>query len=185
LGDADWMYVEEGKHAFKPKMFRYTNAKILQYKYKFNETVNYNLGNDNQCDWNKGGGLSAHLFTNHKNSAMWSWRYDLNGDILIAPYFHINGETLWAKAPCSTLSPSKTDNSLPYVRVKPNQEFTITFSIITKNRVGITINVGGKDVYVEKEFPKASFKWWREIGPWFGGNEVAPQKIYLYRLRLK
>jgi len=182
INDADLLCVDEGQHAFKPSTFRWVNASVLAYGYEFGSSIAYDFtadadpGNDSdQCDWNKLGGLSADLFDNHENSLMVAFRYDLSGQLLLSPYYHLDGVSYWAPAPCSGFTTSNLeDPALPFLVIDPTAAFECHFNRQTETVVSVIVISGEQTLFFEKEFPNADFDRWREIGPWFGGNRPNP-----------
>lgn len=68
------------------------NKKVFRWRVKFDRNCLYSFGMPDQRDWNKGGGVSFNLFTNHKDSAMWGWRANDGGGIDLTAYCHVDGE---------------------------------------------------------------------------------------------
>lgn len=178
VNDKDILYVDQGSHKFKPYSFRWTRKSILVYEYDFSPNVAYSLPTG-QCSWNKGGGLSASLWSNHVNSLMWAWRYDISGTLIIAPYYHKDRKTKWANAPCTSPNTlGEGDPNIPYLQINPTESFQVHFNRQSKTVVSMYIvTAGNESLFFEVDFPKANFNRWREIGMWFGGQHPSPQLI--------
>ena len=187
IGDADILCVDQGKHPFEPAARHWwTNNSTLAYAYQFGEEVAYDLHSDNQCDYNKIGGLSADLFTNHENSLMVGWRYDLSGQLVLAPYYHQDGTAYYASAPCTgyTADLAVEDPALEYLSIPATEQYEVFWRVINPTTVSVLILTSQENLYYEHVFPNANFSHWREIAPYFGGDEPAPHEICLLRYKI-
>jgi len=166
--DTQTLCVDEGKHSFKPYKFSWDDNTHYQFEWKFSSDMQYNHNSPDQKDWNKLFGVSPHLFTNHENSMMIAWRWNMDGYWEIAPYYHKNGGTFYAEK----------DSNIPVLAVWPGSNFETTIAILDaqKERVAVTITAPVGHVYFEKEFGEA-FDNLRIINPFFGGNLPAPHKM--------
>lgn len=180
--------IKEGNHRSTPYTLTWHDNRTEGYCWKFDDTAAYDLGDADQCDWNKLCGVSFKKLTNYEDALMVSWRYDLSGKLLIAPYYHHQGGTFWASAPCSDgaqeLPQNKTvDNELQYIEADISDPIETHFNINEHtNWAAVTIinTVTGETAYYERYFP--DFNNHRDIWPWFGGNRKAPHDITIGRL---
>ena len=184
IGDADLLCVEEGAHPFKNAARHWwTDNTVLSYAYKFGDDVAYDLDGPDQCAYNKLGGISAALFDNHENSLMIGWRYDLAGHLVLAPYYHEDGEAYYASAQCTgyTAGNANEDPDLEHVTIPPTEQFEVFWRIVDDQTVNVLVLTSTINLEYEHTFPGADFSHWREIAPWFGGPLPAPHEICLWR----
>jgi hypothetical protein len=159
--------VKKGNHKFKPYDFVWNDYDYLVFEWTFSDDCIYTLDGNDQKDWNKLTGVSAHPFTNHNNSFMIAWRWSPNGYWEIAPYLHDQNKVLY---------PEK-DSTIPRLAVFPSQSFTTEMTILSDLK---TINVVvvsplGRIEYQYKF--DAKFDKIRYINAWFGGNRKAPHSM--------
>lgn len=128
----------------------------------FTSESKYNLGTEDQYDWNKLVGYSQNPFVPNENAMMIAWRYIPSRDeFQLCPYFNIKGKNVYDDA---------------YIlRVKDNQ----TFYFEVSNRVFISTTGD----YVEIQQPKSLKFLWYRIQAWFGGTSV-PNKDISYQIFL-
>lgn len=178
------LVIEEGSHRARPYRLTWDQTSKLAYLWQTNDTWAYNLGNRNQCDWNKLGGFSFHKFTNHKDAFMVAWRYDLAGHLWLAPYYHENGNTWWARADCTTeINAAAVDPDLPTLRVNIGDEFETHLTINRDQRytaISVINKTTGEGIFWERTWDRDLGRV-REIYPWFGGDEEALHDIILLR----
>ena len=125
---------------------------------KFDQSAIYDLGNENQGDWNKLIGFSEDIRI-HENSARISWRWNLeNEQVELGYYCYVKGDTI--------------KGHLKYVDIGEAFQFMIRDDQEKQNYV---IDIFGtyKTVNHGQEFDDKKF--WSY--PWFGGDEVAPHDI--------
>ena len=131
----------------------------------FTTDTTYDLGDEDQYDWNKFTGIAFTPLEPDRNSVMVGWRYNLTTqNFEIAPFYNVDK-----------------------VRVLPNETTEViavppgeTFSYAVDYN-GVTISYGGKTVY--KPFPTGlTANVWTaaRVSGWFGGNEVAPRTVSYY-----
>lgn len=174
--------VEQDKNPFRPYELRIAKESVLAYEWSFTDAMQYEFSDRDQCDWNKLTGWSLKLIGNHKESLMVAWRWDTAGFWWIAPYYHLEGSTYYAITPCTPWTGTLHDEDLPFVAVYPGETFETHLNISNPDRriVTVTIITDRDTVYFEKEFPdEAGFV--REIYPWFGGTNPAPDYMCLTR----
>ena len=64
----------------------------------FTDKAYYDHGNDNNHDWNKGGGDSFDWLSNHVDSCMWAWRINQKKQLVeFTAYCHVDGNRVIAK----------------------------------------------------------------------------------------
>lgn len=175
--------IKKDRHFSTPWYFNWENIDRQELAWLWNESHVYDLGNSNQRDWNKLTGISLHLFTNHKNSALIGWRYtdgdpEIPGDefIEISPYFHKNGERYKA---------DEEGSEIPIARARVG-DWTNTYINLMDpnfNAIAITILTPIDTIYYELTYDIDIDRRARKINPWFGGDEMAPKDIY-FRYKL-
>lgn len=137
----------------------------IEYIVRFDETIRYKLPGEEQWDWLKGGGVSFDLFTNHRNSAMWGFRYNPDTDkVELNAYAHIKGKNYYTK-PLAEVAPGETFR----VKICPGEGDIWIVNIITS----------AKDVKIPWVIPIRAW-FYRRIPAWFGGTLPAPQDVNMY-----
>lgn len=157
------MKVRKGKHAFKPTRTRLNiKPRHLFVGAIFDQEATYTLNRGDQWDWNKGGGLSFNLLTNHRRSAMYAWRW--NPETIrfeFTDYIHDGREI-----------------------IKGTQIFSaragepVSIWIYFKSRAIFYRFTSGnetKSYFVPVKFSPGFIA--RRIGAWFGGNRPAPRNL--------
>ena len=125
----------------------------------------YDLGDEDQFDWNKFSGIAFTPLEPDRDSAMVGWRYNLTSqEFEIAPFYNVNK-----------------------VRILPNERTEVisvpageTFQFLV-DYSGVTLTYG--DVTVFKPYPEGLIPnvWTAaRVSGWFGGNEVAPRTVSYY-----
>ena len=132
--------------------------------------VKYDLGDDDQDDWNKLTGVKLHYFRPKKENMMVAWRWNLEKEkVQICFYWNYNGKHHWTD-PLMELDEGSNltvdityDNydASPY-NYYPNYKITIS-------------SVGQK---VRKNYLFTNKTGWL-INTWFGGNRRPPNKIQI------
>lgn len=164
------MKVKKGKHQFKPYKLRFAwKPKGIAFGVIFDESAMYDLESNDQFDWNKGGGLSFNLFSNHRKSAMFGWRYNIfENSFELTPYIHngkqiIKGDNL-PDSPNAVFSVSPGDPVNVTITFHKDLIFYYFTSSYQRSTVAISVN-GWK------------YRFARRIGGWFGGNRSAPKDL--------
>lgn len=171
--------VPKGKHAFLlngwlpviPMITRDTTQVAWQVRFD----TSYYLPFPDSWDWNKGGGLSYDLHTNHTDSAMWGWRYN-DGMFELCVYCHVEGKRIVA----TNGKPGVVGDAEVMLRAIAGQEVLITMRVDRVNKRYRFAFSQGRNVtecWVPFEHSKRLS---RTIGPWFGGNRAAPEDVTLY-----
>ena len=151
-----------------PRLKRWKNDRITwSGTFSFDpETCAYDLGNEDQSDWNKLGGLCFGILGIHKDCFRFVWRYNLK----------IKKMEIAAGMYCNE---TRTFNRITAINL--GDELTCTLEV-TRNNKNLTINFlcsNGKSytsTYTIKRNPKLIFS----VGLYFGGNQKAPQKMIIY-----
>ena len=162
--------VKQGKHDYRPNKFW---IKKGQHKFRYHVVMDennvYDLVDEDQHDWNKGGGISNYLWSNFKMSCMWGFRFNKESNLFEhAGYFHRNGDVLYPGRgfdPTKIVSTDLGEHFIVDVVMKKSQMSVIFYDIQENVR----------ETY-EVDKPKHR-KYSREIGSWFGGNETAPRDL--------
>lgn len=190
----DLYTVYKGKHPFKlwghliPAPVIRRDVKAQSWTVRFDESCAYTLPGAEQRDWNKGGGVSFDLLTNHTDAAMWGWRWNPGTRrIEMTAYCHINGKRPFLQ---SSLYSKKR-----YL-YSPNND--IDGEVCLECKIGDTIRIS---LQVDREESRYDYnfmvigsneswpvgvafthskRWSRVIHPWFGGNAPAPHNMDLY-----
>jgi hypothetical protein len=177
-------------HFFFPFTFPwiYKKKKKIVYDVIFDESCRYIFGKGDQHDWNKGGGLSFDLFTNHKDSVRWVWRYQPATDrIELTSYVYRTNEDS---------SVEKIVGLNSNLDDKVSREATTTVSFGEKITIEIEISYDKKEykIFFIKDFisnnttPTNVFTFntvpfthnktiSRNSGLYFGGNKKSPKKM--------
>lgn len=125
---------------------------------KFDESAIYDLGNENQGDWNKLIGFSEDIRI-HENSARISWRWNIkNQQIELGYYCYVKGEVI--------------KGHMKYVNIGEPVQFLIRDDQEKQNYV---IDIYGTYKVIPHGMKFDDKKFWSY--PWFGGNESAPHNI--------
>lgn len=173
LDTAKTVTIKKGKHAASPHWWSYKKREVFSVRMTPDASVKYNFKNADQLDWNKLVGLSYNFFTNHKNSAMVSWRWGVKCDCVeYGFYYHISGKRVIAE---------NGDGSEVFITGKPGEEIEIVMSLNRlENSIFTTILTSDNsiaDVRIYGGRVKVTAKKSRVINPWFGGNQKAPHSM--------
>ena len=125
----------------------------------------YDLGDEDQYDWNKLAGITFTPWRPDRNSSMIVWRYNLqNGMYEIGPFFNVDFKYVFP-----------TDDQVITVPADQMFSYTVDYN-------GISVSYGGRTVY--KDTPadlKPNFWTSARVTGWFGGSEVAPRTVSYYQ----
>ena len=171
-GDATTFFVKEGQHHFKPYDWTWKNYTMIAIRWFFDESMEYDLGNNDQKDRNKLWGMSFSKFTNHNNSLMCDWNWSPEGQFwTVAPYYHKNNDTFhWPNEP-----------DIDTIRLTRGEVFETHFNVESFGESGVatlTIVADHKTISFSKDFDIIIDKV-RFIHPYFGGNQEAPQDMWM------
>lgn len=175
--------VKKGRHGFRllgvfpiiPKIIK--RPILASWLVTFGEGCDYLLPGADQQDWNKGGGVSFDLLTNHIDSVMWAWRYNPALELVeLAMYAHVDGLRWVAR---NELRPSEGE-ILNRIAIGETARISLKVDYEEGNYDMNIQVVGDNESYPgiipfthEKEIA-------RTIGVWFGGNNPAPNKMDLF-----
>lgn len=171
----DSLIIEQGNHRSEPYDLTFNGNVNIAYDWGFTESCRYEICCGDQADWNKLTGFSFNFLTNHRNSLMVAWRYNLDGYFELAPYYHKNGEVFYAEI----------EDNIQVVQLYYPFLFETHFTIradIRKIFVTIIIEGTNETSFLELDMPEEENNGnTREIYPWFGGNQKAPHDIEIRR----
>jgi hypothetical protein len=160
--------IKEGQHRSTPWQLKYEHHEDLSYQWRFDDSARYDHGDNDQYDWNKLTGLSYSLLNSHYNSAMVSWRYNLDRKTIeLSAYYH-KSKIVIRRQPLLEVNVHDTF----YTEIIPN---TLDSTIIV--RVSTAATTAEDTLKYNISLDQDS----REIWPWFGGNKEAPLDITLQR----
>ena len=171
-------FVQKGKHRFTSGPFDVPRIRRklrgVDWEVSFSPACRYALPGADQDDWNKGGGVSFDLFTNHTDSVMWSWRYNpVTDNIELGMYCHVDGKRVIVKA----------HKSEAMQTVKIGEAVRIRLTIARNLKAyGMEFNTATNAAGASVPFTHSK-KTARTIGAWFGGNNPAPHTMNIYILR--
>ena len=127
----------------------------------FTANSTYDLGDEDQWDWNKFTGIAFTPLEPDRNSVMVGWRYNLiSKEFEIAPFYNVDK---------ARILPTPQD----IISIPADQTFQYNVDY-----TGVTLTYGDKTVF--KAFPQGlTPNVWTaaRVSGWFGGNEVAPRTI--------
>lgn len=169
--------VQKGQHRFRSSRFDmpriWKDPRVISYRVWFSPSCAYTLPGREGEDWNKGGGVSFDLFTNHTDSVMWSWRYNPATDLMeLGLYCHVDGKVVRAK-------PHGTE---VLATVPRGHEIEIRLTI-GRNLKAYGMEVGDSGAIIPYTHDKRTA---RTINAWFGGNLPAPHdmSVHIERKRI-
>lgn len=175
---------KKGKHLSSqfPKLrFGLWNNGQVICKVKFTDSCRYNLGGEDQLDWNKLAAGAAWGFfplvkqyMAHQNSSRWGWRYNPTIDkIELTPYFYNNGvrnyaETLGIEAAKLDINKEYLLCIVPFIN-PVNDKQLCAYSIS---------NAQAENIFTEDfEQIVPSKRGWL-LPAYFGGTKAAPQYLH-------
>jgi hypothetical protein len=125
----------------------------------------YDLGDEDQYDWNKLSGITFTPWRPDRNSSMVVWRYNLqNGMYEIGPFFNVDFAYVFP-----------TDEQI--ITIPADQTFTYSVDYS-----GITVSYGDQTVYKSTPADLTPNFWTSaRVTGWFGGSEVAPRTVSYYQ----
>lgn len=147
------------------------NTESRSFYVMFTEKSKYDHGDDNNHDWNKGGGESYDLLSNHIDAFMWGWRYNQVKNLVeVCLYCHVNGNRVIYKKNGSEVLMEIPLNKLTYISFRR--------SPVTKTyRMAVSYD----DSISEAELPYTHDKRSRKtIAPYFGGDQTPPNKLTIH-----
>jgi hypothetical protein len=152
-------YIFKGFHFSFPFIPRfYYKRKVFKWEVVFDNSCRYNIGKEDQADWNKLVGVSNHIFP-RKYSVRFVWRW-YNDELQLGVYHEIN------KKPAS------------YVIYTPKKNEPVKLELYIGHNF-VTAKANGKWKY---NYPFVSKKLRFRLNPYFGGNNPSP---HLIKIKLK
>lgn len=150
----------------------------LSYRFIFDEWAVYDHGNEDQWDWNKGGGLGA--WRRMDNMCMVAWRY-VEGRFEVGPYWHPAGAARMRKqGEAGRVMPE--DRGVLYV-VDPGEPLYVQLVAVKGEPYHMRFLYKGQATSVTCEGTHAPWLV-REVSAWFGGTSMPP-KVVMYRRKRK
>jgi hypothetical protein len=153
--------IPRGKHRARPfRLGIYLDKNTFSWRVKFTDSCRYDLGNDDQGDTNKLCGV-GYLPGRHKDSARFGWRYRMDkGLVELLAYCYVNKQRVIN--PIAFCEIGKT-----YYIELAKLSTMYYFSCFEDYRL-----IGEAEVpYYHNK--KLGYR----LGPFFGGNQVAPLEI--------
>lgn len=156
------MIIPAGKHA--PFRWPEINCKlqVIRYDISFTESCKYNIGSSDQGDVNKLFGIGFYPY--HRiNSVRFGWNYDKGYTIRIHAYWYIDG--------------------IRFMRYMGEVPIGKTYTyIITPTAKSHNLHIMGTGLYTNVPVPCNRFSYL--LGPYFGGNQVAPHDMEILMKRI-
>jgi len=125
----------------------------------------YDLGDEDQFDWNKLAGITFTPWRPDRNSSMIVWRYNLqSGMYEIGPFFNVDFRYVFP-----------TDDEVITVPADQTFSYSVDYN-------GITVSYGDRTVYKSTPDDLVPNFWTSaRVTGWFGGSEVAPRTVSYYQ----
>ncbi|MBK6950408.1 MAG: hypothetical protein IPH16_22135 [Haliscomenobacter sp.] len=158
--------IKKGNHFCWPRVLKARNrVNAVFWKVVFDKNSNYNLGNNDQEDWNKVLGLYFNFFNPRDNTVMVGWRYRPDRDLIeLNAYYHLNKQTYYTE-------------SLMHIRREEAVYIAIRIDwSARKYLVVMESPKSGAKARHEMPFAHPEKRFW-EINFYFGGNRPSPQEI--------
>lgn len=150
----------------------------LTYVFRFGEGATYWHGDDDQYDWNKGGGIGA--FRRMDNMCMVAWRY-VGSAFEVGPYWHPAGAS-WTRRH-GGVSRVMPEDAAVMVRIAVGSELKVEVAALPGQpyRMHFYHDHGPSSVVICEgtSCPVVS----REVSAWFGGTSMPPRTLTYYRSR--
>lgn len=149
------MTIPAGKHApFRWPALQW-QMQVIRYDVMFTETCKYAIDKQDQGDINKLFGIG--YWPRHQyNSVRFGWNYAGSDDISIYAYWYLYGK--------------RASKYLGYVKIGMQHTFVIMPSNNSHN-----LQVQGRGIACTVPVPGSRYGY--HLGPYFGGNQVAPHDI--------
>jgi len=166
--------IRKGNHRSNRSWFpRFHFGKCRQsYKVTFFTGGKYDLHGSDQLDINKLFGLSYGM--HHVNSVRFGWRWDLRKEMIeILAYVYVDGKRI-----------TEVDASIHVGFVFPGIPYYYTIDV-TESHYTFTLE---SILFQNSEFVSIkhdNLTWWGyKLFPYFGGNQVAPEKVIIDMIAL-
>ncbi len=158
--------IGQGRHFCLPRIFRTRRRpERVSWLVVFEENCAYDLGDEDQKDWNKLLGLFYNLFDPLDNTAMVGWRWNLDTERMeLNAYYHIDGNREFTRPLLDVplREPVRIDLLVDYERK--------TYTTVLKRLDD------GKQATHRQTFAHDRTRCY-EINTYFGGNEASPQAV--------
>lgn len=155
----------KGLHDCTPKPFAFVNLTEMKYSVYFDSSAVYQtLAPSNQADINKLFGFSDNNASHQTYSARIGWRW-YGGKLELLGYVYNAG--VWSYAPITTVSIGAFH--------------TCSIKVVGSTYV-FTVNAAPPVTMPRKATTKTGAGY--RLFPYFGGDEVAPQNIYIWMYKL-
>ena len=169
-------FILKGQHESYPLVGNGILPKIakslsgVEYEIQLNETMRYDLVDEDQSDWNKLCGITFIKPDNKDTALLLGWRYKKEDDFVeIAPYIHYRYETFY---------PEK-EVALRILRFKPTDKLKVRiFYKGTLKGYYVQNELGDWELFglIQDYFNYNKLLVW-QINTSFGGNERSPKTI--------
>ena len=162
LGIADDYIIPAGNHYSQEKKVQLFRGDSLEFNAYFNETAQYDLGDEDQLDVNKLYGVSDCGTLHTKNSARMGWRWNKESQKLeILGFTHVNGLFDFKLIATANLNQSYT-YKIELNSSKDSYVFSFNHSQVSMPRGCQENTISGYKLY-----------------PYFGGNKTAPHEVLI------
>lgn len=166
--------IEKGDHTCKPKTYKLLIGPSFNCKWsiELNNNLKYDLNNEDQADWNKLLGISLFkLVPNDDNSIRLGYRYNVQTDSYeLSPYYHVKNKIVFG---LKSISIANKVTKLSVQITFQNKLSTLTITDESTNLVLLSESLRWNEGY--------TFGY--ENGFYFGGNQVAPNKLILKKYK--
>lgn len=147
--------IKKHRHDADPELIGLFHGNMMRFQAKFDRSAMYDLGNENQADWNKLQGFSDCTDHHHKNSARIAWRW-FDGNLELGAYTYCNEE-----------------RTMQFLTVADINEWIMCS--IAKKGDKYHISVDGVCFDAPRENCPDDISYY--LGFYFGGDSVAPHTI--------
>lgn len=160
----------KGQHfSFPPLLWLYFGRKEFIWHVTFDESCMYNNGDD---AINKLVGVRADLFSNHKNSARFGWRWNTQKTRLdIMAYCYLNGVRIGSG------DTEKWVASVSVSEVLAKKTVKCRLRLLTHSYVFEVYDINNKLLGTQSVLKKHKSKIYFKSHPYFGGKKTAPHEI--------
>lgn len=168
----DWQTVKirKGRCFALPYWYDYRVRKSLRLRHII-EKIGGEAAPPDNLDWWKLTGLSFDLWTNHRNSAMVSFRYNRAMEhVELGFYLHHDGDVI----------KPRHDGGEVFATVRPGQEFETHIELLPLSRVRLSIKTNTIHTY-EKTYTIDTNKKTRVINPYACGTFPPTQDVIISR----
>ena len=151
------MTIKAGQHAPCRWPALQWQMQVIRYDVMFTDSCRYDIGKEDQGDINKLFGI-AYWPHHHQNSVRFGWNYLKGDDINLYAYWYSKGQRAY--------------KYLGYVKIGMRHTFVILPSANYHN-----LAVQGRGIAYTVPVPGQRFGY--ALGPYFGGNKLAPHDIHI------